>query len=170
MHIYPHISSYRFFPCGLSSPACENFAEFWARWANCSILQICHFLQQYFHTGWTHAPATQPLPWNVERDTVSLESVLYYIASAKEKSTDKTMRGVRRDTCSGRHKWQASWSQRRGLLQVWAQLHFWWSGQEPEGDDDRQTASPRYQHLPICLCIPQDMGRACVTAAFSSSA
>lgn len=82
------------------------------------------------------------------------------------------MQGVRSDTAqvvAGTWKWQASHLLRRMLVQVWVQLHFWWFGRPPERDDDRQKASWWYQRLPICLCIPQDIGHACVTAAFCLS-
>lgn len=44
----------------------------------------------------------------------------------------------------------------------------WQSGKKPEKPDDRQTASPWYQRLPICRRMPQDIRHARVTAVYCS--
>lgn len=130
----------------------------------------------YFHTGWmwTSPPVKQPLTRTDDRGCSAGMCTIFInvlLKRKKKKRPTKVLQGVVGDTNSGWHfKWQGSCLRAGMLALVSAQLHFWQSEQEPERDDDRQTASRWYHHLPICLCIPRDIGHACVTAVYSLSA
>lgn len=123
-----------------------------------------------FHTDWMCALYNWTNTADRDMVVVSLECT-YYCCLSKTITLTKPC-GMSEDiqTVAGTSKWYGCHLQSRIIVQVWAQLHCWQSGQVPEGHDDRRTASWWYQHLPICLCIPQDIVRACGTAAFISSA
>lgn len=154
----------------LSCLACKNF---WMWCTSCHILQICHFLLRVStQTGcMLFTTSNDQHCWQRHGGCVTGMHILYYCCLSKTITLTKPCRTSEDiQTVAGTSEWHGSHLQSRIIAQVWAQLHFWQSGQEPEGHDDRQTASWWYQHLPICLCIPQDIVRACGTAAFISSA
>ena len=77
---------------------------------------------------------------------------------------------VRVDTNSAFKMTVFLFTERKCLCRFELGRRFWQPGLQPERDDDRQTASRWYQRLPICFCIPQDIGHACVIAVNSLSA
>lgn len=141
--------------------------------ASCCILQMCHFLPHISTLGGcmdiyclqnNHWPGVMIEP----RGAAALECTLSALACSPRWYGPARCCG---DTNSGWHFKMTGFlsAQRNAHAGVWAQLLFWQSGRGPGRNDDRRTASRWYQHLRVCLRMPQDIGHACVPAVYSLS-